>query len=75
MAILLVWELLPEETSFHLLPYQEKWMQLHGRFINAEGTTPAMVELIEELDKIKGPPVPSNQVEGVTHFLQTGVVL
>lgn len=77
MVILLVWEMHPEETSFHLIPYQEKWVSLHGKFINCENTSQAETELIEELDRVKGDPTPSCDITGmgVTHFLQTGWLL
>lgn len=77
MVILVMWDRHPEETSFHLIPYKSEWMTLHGKFLNAVDTTPTESQLIEMLDKIKGDPTPSNDISGmgVTHFIQTGVLL
>lgn len=77
MVILLVWEMHPEETSFHLIPYQDRWMALHGKFINATDCTEQEASLINELDRIKGDPTPTCDIQGmdVTHFLQTGILL
>jgi hypothetical protein len=77
MVVLVVWEMHPEETSFHLVPYQEKWMKLHGKFRHAEDVTEEEEALIAELDRIKGDPTPSCDISGmgVTHFIQTGWLL
>lgn len=77
MVILLMWELHPEETSFHLVPYREELMQLHGIFLNSEDCLPEHARLIETLDREKGDPTPSCDISdmGVTHFLQTGILL
>jgi hypothetical protein len=77
MNILVIWEAFPETTSFHLIPYQEKWLQCHGKFLGADDVSDLMAELIGELDRIKGDSTPSCDIQGldVGFFVQTGCIL
>lgn len=77
MTILVIWEAFPETTSFHLIPYQEKWIELHGKFLGAEDVSDEEASLIQELDRIKGDETPSCDIRGleVGFFIQTGCIL
>ncbi len=77
MNILLIWDYYPDGTSFHILPFNEKWLRLHGRFLNEDGLSEADHRLILELDRLKGDPTPSCDIREleVGYFIQTGVIL
>lgn len=77
MAILLIWEECPVGTSFHLLPFREELLKLHGKFLNQEDLSWEEQKLIEILDLEKGAPLSNQSLVGlnVIYFVQTGVLL
>jgi hypothetical protein len=74
--ILLIWEEHPENTTFHRIPYEERYLTVHGKLIGMSNITEQDAEIISEIEGTKGQPVPTLKLDSRCRwFLQTGIII